>query len=89
MYWVNEGLNEAMLLWMNELGVKDIMVATNPEEFYVRPVKLFPRHEAYNHPSFQEVRNETNDKSDEPIDVHVHDEDDNQKALCLLIIWCA
>ena len=83
MSWVNEGLNEAMLLWMNELGVRDIMVATNPEEFYVKPIKHFPWHEAYKDPSFQEVRNETNDESDEPIDVDVHDEEDNQEAAML------
>ena len=35
-------------------------------------------------PSFQEVRNETNDESDEPIDVDVHDEEDNQEAAMLI-----
>ena len=84
MSWVNEGLNEAMLLWMNELGVRDIMVATNPEEFYVKPIKHFPWHEAYKDPSFQEVRNKTNDESDEPIDVDVHYEEDNQEAAMLI-----
>ena len=84
MSWVNAGLNEAMLLWMNELGVRDIMVATNPEEFDVKPIKHFPWYEAYKDPSFQEVRNETNDESDEPIDVDVDDEEDNEEAAMLI-----
>ena len=46
------GLNEAMLLRINKLGVKDIMVAKNPEEFYVKPIQHFPWHEAYEDPSF-------------------------------------
>ena len=84
MSWVNEGLHEAMLLWMNELGVKEIMVATNPEQFYVKRIKHFPWREEYKDPSFQEVRNETNDESNEPMDVDVHDEEYKQEAAMLI-----
>ena len=64
MFWVNEGLNETMLLWMNALVVKYIMVATSPEELYVTRITHFPCHKAYKDPSFQEMRHETNDESD-------------------------
>ena len=83
MSWVNEGLKEAMLLWMNELGVKDIMMATNPEELYIKLIHHFPWHESDKDPSFEEVHNK-NYESDEFIDVDEHDEEDNQGGAMLI-----
>ena len=79
MSWVNKGLKEAMLLWMNELGIKETTVATNPDEFYVKTTKHFCWQGTYKDPSFQEVRN-GNDETGKPIHVNVHDEEDNHEA---------
>ena len=81
--WVDEGLNEAMMFWMKELGVEDVVKATNPDEFYAAPVKHFPWHEAHRDPSFEEILEE-NENGEGPIDVDINDEEDNNEAARLI-----